>query len=280
MSASLECVLDSAAGAGINYSAHVTRLMRDLVARVPELGDIDLDRVLVFLRQGRTGADGPLASCHCLSLPDTEPGYFFWEDAATGRITRRSEWFVTRSPRVELGGRVVDFLISLSMPRFCDQRLSRSRKRRHYPVGTPDWIARLDTIVHELYHIDSERRALREFAGRLHAPDYAARVAGMVQRFLDMPPAPEVIEFLQYDGAGLVARYGSVHGVTFRSYPAFPRRYREAVAELPPPADLADARVEPVRDLGLRSFSEQDLRLRAFSAAAALPRIATTSSSS
>ena len=53
------------------------------------------ERTLVFARRGRTGADGPNATCHCLTLPTSEPGYYFWADAVTGTITRRSPWFVT-----------------------------------------------------------------------------------------------------------------------------------------------------------------------------------------
>ncbi len=71
---------------GINYTAHVTRLMQDLVTRVPELSFIDLDRVLVFARPGRSSADGAYASCHCLSLPTSDPGYFYWRDKTTGAV--------------------------------------------------------------------------------------------------------------------------------------------------------------------------------------------------
>ena len=51
-------------------------------------------------------------------------------------------------------------MISFTLPRFCDQLLSRSRKQVHY-AGQPNWIAKLDTIVHELYHIDPERPGIR-----------------------------------------------------------------------------------------------------------------------
>src|SRR5256885_11520502 len=36
--------------------------------------------VLVFARSGRTTAEGAFATCHCLSLPASEPGYYFWRD--------------------------------------------------------------------------------------------------------------------------------------------------------------------------------------------------------
>ena len=124
---------------GVNYTGHLTRLMHDIVERVPTLGFIDLSRVLVFARPGRTSADGAFASCHCLSLPPSEPGYFFWRDRTTGDITRRTEWFVTKSPEVSFDGRLMNYLISFALPRFTDQTLTRSRKRRSIrrsgPIG-------------------------------------------------------------------------------------------------------------------------------------------------
>ena len=95
----------------INYTERLTDLMRDIVSRVPSLSCIDLERVLVFARLGRSDADGAYASCHCLTLPESEPGYFFWKDRQTGQLTRRSEWFVTKSPRVEIAGRHIHYLI-------------------------------------------------------------------------------------------------------------------------------------------------------------------------
>ena len=164
---------------GINYTGHVTRLMQDVVARVPELSFIDLSRVLVFARPGRSSADGAYASCHSLGLPTSDPGYFFWRDKTTGAVTRRTEWFVTKSPDVYVDDRKMNYLISFSLPRFTDQTLSRSRKRALYPTGTPDWVAKLDTVVHELYHIDPDQDCLRRFkrtdgewSDALHSPTY------------------------------------------------------------------------------------------------------------
>ena len=59
----------------IHYTDRIWRLMSDIVGRVPTLKFLDMDRVLVFARSGRAQAEGPYATCHCLSLPDSEPGY-------------------------------------------------------------------------------------------------------------------------------------------------------------------------------------------------------------
>src|SRR5262245_58648104 len=115
----------------INYTDRVTMLMQDVVARVPALSFIDMADVFVFARSGRSNADGAFATCHCLSLPASEPGYYFWRDRRSGQITRRSEWFVTKSPSVTIGPRQIKYLISFALPRFCDQSLDRSRKERY-----------------------------------------------------------------------------------------------------------------------------------------------------
>ena len=81
----------------INYTERLTLLMDDIVTRVPTLSFIDIADVLVFARAGRSNAEGAFATCHCLTLPPSEPGYYFWRDRATKVITRRSEWFARSS---------------------------------------------------------------------------------------------------------------------------------------------------------------------------------------
>jgi len=149
----------------IDYTERISGLMRDIVSRVPRLGHIEPEELLVFARCGRDGANGAVATCHCLSLPPNEPGYYYWREIETGRITRCTPWFVTRSPRVTVRGRRLNYLISFALPRFCNQRLSASKKRRYYD-GAPEWVAKLDTIVHELYHIDPALDGIRRVRRR------------------------------------------------------------------------------------------------------------------
>jgi hypothetical protein len=246
--------------------------MRDIVTRVPELSFINLDRVLVFARPGRSSADGPYASCHSLGLPTSDPGYFYWRDKKTGDVTRRTEWFVTKSPDVFIDNTKLNYLISFSLPRFTDQTLSRSRKRALYPANTPDWVAKLDTVVHELYHVDPDQDCLRrfkradgEFSDALHSPTFFEDVAVMVQRYLASAPDPGLLEFLNYDFEGLRARYGAVAGTTFRFFPSYPRRYREVAAGHSLPAELANAPIEKlVETVPAKIWTEGDLQLREF----------------
>ena len=255
----------------INYTERISLLMDDIVRRVPTLSFIDTSRVLVFSRAGRTGAEGAYATCHCVCLPPSEPGYYFWRDRSTGALTRRSEWFVTKSPTVTIGTTPIDYMISFALPRFCDQLLSRSRKQVHY-VGAPNWIAKLDTIIHELYHIDPERPGIRRmeradgtYSANCHGQRFFEDVVGMVNQYLESKPDPAVYDFLQYNLAELTAQHGGVVGTTFRSFPSYPQRYTEVVDPQPEaPADV-DCRVEPLKVPRVKTaFTEDDLVIRQF----------------
>jgi hypothetical protein len=259
----------------INYTGQLTLLMRDVVARVPTLGFIDLSRILVFARPGRSSADGAYASCHSLGLPVSEPGYFFWRDRSSGVVTRRTEWFVTKSPVVRVGNLSMNYMISFALPRFTDQTLARSRKRVLYPQGTADWVAKLDTVIHELYHVDPAQTCLRRFTRKdgtasdaLHNETYFEDVAALVQQYLASDPDRSLLEFLHYDFDGLRARYGAIAGAAFRTFPSYPRRYREVVEGPSLPADLQHVPVERVIDGSVRVFGDSDLQLREFTGTA------------
>ena len=181
----------------INYTDRLALLMQDVVSRVPALSFIDMADVLVFARPGRTSAEGAFATCHCLSLPPSEPGYYFWRDRRTSCITRRSEWFVTKSPVVSIGARQVKYMLSFTLPRFPDQSLDKSRKGRWYPGRNNTWIAKLDTVVHELYHIDPEHNGIRRtdrsdgtYSTHCHSHQFFEQVAAMVTEYLDTRPDP------------------------------------------------------------------------------------------
>jgi len=265
----------------INYTERLAVLMQDIVMRVPTLSFIDVAEVMVFARSGRTRAEGAFATCHCLTLPASEPGYYFWRDRSTGKLTRRSEWFVTKSPIVSVGARDMKYLISFALPRFCDQSLDRSRKERLYP-GAEAWVAKLDTVVHELYHIDPEltgiRRIEREdgtYSANCHGHRFFEEVAEMVHVYLKSRPNPAVYEFLQSDFATLESRHGGVVGATFRTFPSFPQRYIERLVVQPPcDTDADGVSVESLRvPQQPTSYTEKDLHIRQFKRAPARRRV-------
>ena len=225
----------------INYTERIALLMEDVIRRTPRLSFIDLKEVLVFGRFGRSDAEGAFATCHCLTLPESEPGYYFWRDRSTGELTRRSEWFVTKSPEVRVGTTRVKYLISFVLPRFSDQTLERSRKADLYPAGTPGWIAKLDTVIHELYHIDPDESGLRRVvradgtnSPRSHGPLFYEEVAEMVTAYLAASPDERMFDFLQHDFRALDSSFGGVVATTFRNFPSYPQRYMQAIG---PPVD-------------------------------------------
>lgn len=253
--------------------------MHDVVARTPALSFIDLREVLVFGRYGRTDADGAFATCHCLTLPETEPGYYFWRDRVTGELTRRSEWFVTKTPEVRLDGTRIKYLISFVLPRFCQQRLDLSWKAELYSDAEP-WVAKLDTIIHELYHIDPAASGIRQFAAdgarssHTHAPEFYDNVAAMTRAYLATRPDPALLEFLKMDFSALQRRFGGVLATTFKNFPSFPQRYMA-------PCDVLGAnepegvRIEPLKRLTQPSlYTERDLNVRQFTGRAALRQTA------
>ena len=76
------------------------------------------------------------------------------------------------------------YLISFALPRFCDQSLDRSRKERFYRRASDAWIAKLDTVIHELYHIDPEQNGIRRieradgtYSAHCHGPQFFEQVA-------------------------------------------------------------------------------------------------------
>jgi len=255
----------------INYTERLSVLMQDIVARVPTLSFIDVRRLLVFARSGRTTAEGAYATCHCICLPASEPGYYYWRDRDTGRLTRRSEWFVTRSPQVRVGDEPIDYMLSFTVPRFCDQMLARTRKQQHYR-GQPNWVAKLDTIVHELYHIDPERPGIRRmeradgtYSANCHGDRFFADVVAMVKQYLDTKPDPAVTDFLRYTFDELSNRFGGVVGTTFRGYPSYPQRYTEVLVPQPPSPSGVNCRVEPLAvSRPTTVYTEQDLVTREF----------------
>ncbi len=256
----------------MNYTDRLTVLMQDIVSRVPALSFIDMGDVLVFARAGRSNAEGAFATCHCLTLPASEPGYYFWRDRSTHALTRRSEWFVTKSPAVAIGARDIKYMISFALPRFCDQSLDRSRKEKFYP-GAEAWVAKLDTVVHELYHIDPELAGIRRiekedgtYSANCHGHQFFEQVAGMVQTYLDTNPSPAVYEFLRHDFAALNVRHVGVCGASFRTFPSFPQRYIERLADqLPCESDAVGVKVEPLRaPLQPTRYTQDDLHVREF----------------
>ena len=115
-----------------------------------ELNYIDLSRLLVFARFGRSDAEGAYATCHALSIPNSEPSYYFWRDRRTGRMTRRSEWFVTKSPEVQIA------LLTKRINHLNDH-LSTHKKDHHTRRGLLKMVGRRRRLLDYVRKNDVER---------------------------------------------------------------------------------------------------------------------------
>jgi hypothetical protein len=253
----------------INYTERIALLIGDIVRRSPSFSFINPAEILVFGRFGRADTGGPFATCHCLTLPTSDPGYFFWKDRATGELTRQTEWFVTKSPTVHVGRTRIKYLISFVLPRFCNQSLAHSRTKADRYPNAPAWVGKLDTIVHELYHIDPGQAGLRRLkcAGgneseRSHVPHFYQDVARLVNAYLEAGPDPALLGFLAYDFDALTDRFGGILGTTFTNFPSYPQRYRET---LPLPASDPLVRVDRIKRANQPElYTERDLQIRQF----------------
>ena len=83
-----------------------------------------------------------------------------WRDRRSGKLTRRLRVVGHEVPVREHRRhvrRLHDFVFAAALLR---SAAVSSRKHQHYP-GQPNWIGKLDTIVHELYHIDPANPGIR-----------------------------------------------------------------------------------------------------------------------
>ena len=130
-------------------------------------------------------------------------------------------------------------------------------------VGGVGAVSLLDAADAGQLRIDKEDGT---YSANCHGHQFFEQVAGMVQTYLDSKPAPEIYEFLRDDFTALNARHSGVVGTSFRTFPSFPQRYIERLAEQPPcESDAVGVKVEPLRapQQPVR-YTEDDLHVREF----------------
>jgi hypothetical protein len=136
----------------------------------------------------------------------------------------------------------------------------------------PGWFAKLDTIVHELYHIDPQAAGIRRVercdgvdAVGSHGRTFLEQVAEMVREYLASDPDSACYDFLQHSFAELDARFGGVVGTTFRNFPSYPQRYIELLPAAAQSDTPAAVRIQPLKvPLAPAHYSEHDLVVRQF----------------
>jgi hypothetical protein len=189
-----------------NYTEAMAEVVRDVVATLPELAHVDLDRVLLSIAQARQASQhGVYASCVPLR---------FEGGALESQIGRRRY----RMPALKHQGREMLYVIYFMLPRFHTEQ---------------DYHGKLATIIHELYHISPQFDGdIRRFAGKNFAHGhsrerYHAAMCRLADRYLATSPKARAFEFLTTPFAELLERPGGVVGTCVR-------RPKAALVETPP----------------------------------------------
>lgn len=173
-----------------DYTQHVTALMEDIVRRCPELSHVDMNHVAVALTPSRAGGvHGTYAKIVPLRF---EGGV---REVSVGRRRYRMQTLIHRD-------RELLYLIYLVTPRFLDL----------------DFLRKLTTIVHELYHIsprfdgDIRRFNSKNYAHGSSRKRYNEKMEALAHAYLKDHPAPELFEFLHGDLGDIEKQHGRVTG--------------------------------------------------------------------
>ena len=201
--------------------------------------------VLVFARSGRSNAEGAFATCHCLTLPASEPGYYFWRDRAT-----RPHHAALRVVRHQVAGRhdrrAPDQVHDLVRAAALLRSVARS-------IAQGAVLSRRRAVDREARH--GRARAVSHRSGAGRHPPHRARGRHLLRQL----PRPAVLRAGRRDGARLsrqparrrpstiscatISRRSkrstaASSATSFRTFPSFPQRYIERLAEqLPCEAD-------------------------------------------
>jgi predicted metallopeptidase len=191
-----------------DFCGHVRRLCADVVRHTPELGHIDVSRLLFAVTQARSGLPYGLQA-------RVTPLRF-----RHGHLTRVRRSVAYQVQRYFVDGTEVLYLVTFCLPRFLDQ----------------DFDDKFVTLFHELYHISPGFEGdLRRHDGRydLHSHSkrlYDQHMAQMARSYLTNGADRSLHGFLQMSFAQLQQRHGSVVGVVVP---------RPRLLPVPPDATLA-----------------------------------------
>lgn len=175
---------------GFDFSAAMTRLCEDVVARVDEFRHIRIAQVAVTFAQARRRVS------HGLQAKLT-PLRFERGSMVTTR--RGRQWTI---PRLFDGDRELLYILTFYLPRFLDH----------------DFREKLITVFHELYHISPEFDGdIRRHSGRYHVhshsqKEYDEQMGELVDRYLVAGPPAAVCGFLRQDFRDLQRQHGHVLG--------------------------------------------------------------------
>ena len=196
---------DTTVRPGFDFTGQMRVLCADMVARLPDLGHIDLPRVAVRYCQARKAVSYGIQAT-------LTPLRFAGGQLFTVRRGRR--WTLQRL--YDPSGREMLYLLSFYLPRFLERPLEE----------------KLATVVHELWHISPQFDGdLRRHAGRcfMHTHSqrqYDRQMHALAQRWLAEQPDDRLYGFLLHDFAALNQAYGPVYGAKIPRPKLVPHRSR------------------------------------------------------
>lgn len=174
-----------------SYTDAMWGVVRDVVATLPELGHVDLDRVLLSTAQARQASrHGVYASCVPLRF-----------EAGATETTMDGRTY--RMPALRYEGREMLYVLYFMLPRFHEEQ---------------DYHAKLATVIHELYHISPAFNGdIRRFPGKNFAHGHSREVyhkamCRLADRYLAESARADSHEFLKTPFKELLGRPGGVVG--------------------------------------------------------------------
>ena len=178
---------------GFDFTTHMRRLCSALVAALPELAHIQLDRVGIGFRQARRrGHAGVQATLTPLRF----------EGGNSVKLSRGRRLQIERI--VDEHGREMLYLLNFYLPRFLEAPFEE----------------RLITVLHELWHINPAFDGdLRRFHGRCYAHShsregYDQQMSRLAARWLESQPPEEDLALLRQELA-LLQQQGPIWGMRF-----------------------------------------------------------------
>ncbi|HEY6564761.1 MAG TPA: hypothetical protein VIY86_09715, partial [Pirellulaceae bacterium] len=186
---------------GFDFTTRMSELCRDIVARVPDLRHIQMDRIAVCFAQNRK----PVA-------------HGIWASLTPLRFTEGAEETLKEGRRfviqrvLDAEGRPMLYILRFYLPRFLDLSFRES----------------LTTIMHELWHVSPTCDGdIRRYPGRfaMHSPrkyDFDAQAEALADSYLKSDPPESLLEFLSLDCQTLFRQHGGIHGQRIRQPRLFP----------------------------------------------------------
>jgi len=180
---------------GLSFTHSMRQFCADAIVRCSPLAHIDLSHVAVSFAQARKRTRHGLYAS--LTPMRFEGGSL---------MCRRQSRTYTIQRLYDTQGREIFYILTFYLPRFMDLPFRE----------------KLITVFHELWHISPQFDGdLRRHDGRCYAhthsqKQYDAEMDVLARQYLASSPPASLYEFLQYDFAGLLTRYGRIYGTKVR----------------------------------------------------------------